>query len=104
MLPTARTWNRPALAFYVSGNCASRRLVPASRRPATSSSPLLLPLLAVEGATHDQRARTDQRGVSPTDQNPGFAPQRRGRAVFALRPAAQRSSEAAPPRRMAGTD
>src|ERR1700722_5963199 len=47
-----------------------------------------LPLLAVEGATHYQRARTDQPGVSPMDQNPGFAPQRRGRAVFTLRPAA----------------
>ena len=33
------------------------------------------PAFAVEGAAHHQCAGADQRGVSPTDQNPGLAPQ-----------------------------
>src|SRR5271168_976073 len=62
------------------------------------------PELAMESATYHQRAGTDQRGISPADQNPSFTPQRRGRAVLALRPLAQRSSAAATPGRLAGSD
>ena len=60
--------------------------------------------LAMESAAYYQRAGTDQRGISPADQNPGFTPQRRGRAVLAFRPLAQRSSAAATPGRLARSD
>ena len=59
------------------------------------------PALAMEGAAHHQRAGANQRGISPADQNPGFAPQRRGGAVLALRPPAQRPGYSAPPGRLA---
>ena len=59
------------------------------------------PAFAVEGAAHHQCAGADQRGVSPADQNPGLAPQRRGGSVPALRTPAQRPNHAAPPRRLA---
>jgi hypothetical protein len=84
-----------------SGSCAARRSAPASRRPATNSSPLPFSDFAMEGAAHHQRAGANQRGVPPADQDPGFAPQRGGRAALAFRPPAQRSSYSAPPGRLA---
>ena len=54
----ARRSNRRASASCASGSCAARRSVPASRRPATSSSPLPV-----------SRARNGRRCAPPTPWN-----------------------------------